>query len=139
MRTFIFLLSFLLVGCQNSKVSNRSGLGTATVQQVKGSAEVRQGGGDWERARAGQTLRTGDEARTGAGGQINFRLREHGGVLTLMPNSLLQFEQLGPTTPADSVQAVLNLPSGRVTGDTLKMPSGSKIVVKTPKGVSEIP
>jgi hypothetical protein len=138
MRTFIFLLTFLVGGCQSSKISD-NGLGSATVQQVKGSAEIRPDGGNWERARAGQTLRTGDEARTGAGGQINFRLREHGGVLSLMPNSLLQFEQLGPKTPADSVQAVLNLPSGRVTGDTLKMPSGTKIVVKTPKGVSEIP
>ena len=139
MRTYIFLLSFLLVGCQSSKDSSSSGSGTATVLRVKGSAEIRLDAGNWEQARAGQTLRTGDEARTGAGGQINFRLREHGGVLSLMPNSLLQFEQLGPMTPADSVQAVLNLPSGRVTDDTLKMPSGTKIVVKTPKGVSEIP
>ena len=138
MRTFIFLLTFLVAGCQSSKISD-SGLGSATIQQVKGSVEIRHDGGNWEQARSGQTLRTGDEARTGAGGQINFRLREHGGVLILMPNSLLQFEQLGPKTPSDSVQAILNLPSGRVTGDTLKMPSGTKIVVKTPKGVSEIP
>jgi hypothetical protein len=138
MRTFIFLLTLLVAGCQSARVSN-SGAGSATIQQVKGPTDIRHAGGTWERARAGQTLSAGDEARTAAGGTIDFRLREQGGVLTLMPNSLLQFEQLGPQTPSDSVQAVLNLPAGRVIGDTLKMPSGTKIVVKTPKGVSEIP
>jgi hypothetical protein len=138
MRTFIFLLTFLVAGCQTARVSNTSH-GTATIQQVKGPADIRHAGGKWERARAGQILSTGDEARTAAGGQVDFRLRENGGVLTLMPNSLLEFEQLGPKTASDSVQAVLNLPAGRVVGDTLKMPGGTKIVVKTPKGVSEIP
>jgi hypothetical protein len=138
MRTVILLFTMLIAACQSSKVNDASS-GTASVEQVKGPAEIRHNGGNWENARAGQTLRTGDEARTSSGGQIDFRLREHGGVLTLMPDSLLQFEQLGPKTPSDSVQAILNLPAGRVTGDTLKMPTGSKVVVKTPKGVSEIP
>src|SRR5688500_11891802 len=111
MRTFIFLLTILVGGCQSSNVSTPPEAGFATIQRVEGSAEIRRAGGNWERAREGQALRSGDEARTAAGGQIDFRLREHGGVLTLMPNSLLQFEQLGPKPSSDSVHAVLNLPS----------------------------
>jgi len=138
MRTFLLLLAVLAAGCQMAKDTDRIP-GTATVQEVTGPAEIRRGGGTWERTQAGDALRTGDEARTANGAQMNFRLREHGGFLTLMPNSHLQFEQLGPKTPSDSVQAVLNLPAGRVTGDTLKMSAGNKIVVKTPNGISVVP
>jgi hypothetical protein len=138
MRTFLILMSLLIAGCQSTKVSSSSA-GSANIQNVKGEGEIRRSGGRWERATSGQTLRSGDEARTGTGSQIEFTFREHGGVITLMPNSLLEFDQLGPKTISDSVQAVLNLPAGRVTGDTLKMPPGSKVVIKTPKGVSEIP
>jgi hypothetical protein len=138
MRTFFILLSLLIAGCQSAKVSSVGG-GSATIENTKGEVEIRRAGGRWERASSGQMLQSGDEARTGTGGQIEFKLREQGGVFTLMPNSLLEFEQLGPKTPSDSVQAVLKLPAGRVTGDTLQMPSGSKVVIKTPKGVSEIP
>jgi hypothetical protein len=138
MRTFIFLFALLFLGCQSTP--NIPAHARATISSVTGNAEIRrQQTAQWERARRGDILQTGDQTRTGPGAQIDFNLGQAAGVLTLMPDSLLQFDQLGPKSPNDSVQAVLNLPKGRVIGDTLKLPGATKILVKTPNGTAEIP
>ena len=137
MRTLICLFALFFLGCQSTP--NTPATARATISSVSGNAEIRrQQTGQWERARKGDTLTVGDQARTGPGGQIDFNLGQNAGVLTLMPDSLLQFDQLGPKSPNDSVQAVLKLPKGRVVGDTLKLPGATKIVVKTPSGATEI-
>src|SRR5688572_15076 len=137
MRTLIFLFALLFLGCQSTP--NTPATGRATISSVTGNAEIRrQQSGQWERARTSDTLTAGDQARTSPGAQIDFNLGQNAGVLTLMPDSLLQFDQLGPKSPNDSVQVVLNLPKGRVVGDTLKLPGATKIVVKTPNGATEI-
>ena len=137
MRTLIFLFALLFLGCQSTP--NVPSTARATISSVTGNAEIRrQQTAQWERARTGDTLTVGDQARTGPGAQIDFNLGNNAGVLTLMPDSLLQFDQLGPKSPNDPVQAVLNLPKGRIVGDTLKLPGATKIVVKTPSGATEI-
>lgn len=138
MRTLLFLTIFLLIGCQTSKVPPQ-GTGRATIERISGQPEVRRSGGSWERAQIGQNLHQGDEARTPGGSQIDFNLGEYAGVLSLTPGSVLRFEQLGAATPADSVHAVIDLPEGRIIGDTLKLPGRTKVIVKTPRGSVEIP
>lgn len=76
--------------------------------------------------------------RTGPGSRVNLSLGPHGGVLTVHPDSVLELERLGPSADEPAVAAVLNLARGRVTGDTLDLPAGMKIVVKTLGGVHEI-
>ena len=138
MRTLICLFALLFVGCQCTP--NLPSTARATITSVTGNAEIRrQQTAQWQSARRGDILQPGDQARTGPGAQIDLNLGLAAGVLTLMPDSLLQFDQLGPKSPNDSVQAVLNLPKGRVIGDTLKLPGAAKILVKTPNGTAEIP
>jgi hypothetical protein len=72
----------------------------------KSREEVR---GKWEAARLWENLHTGDRARTEAQGRINFSLGKYGGVLTLMPDSMITFEQLGAATGDSKVVAVINL------------------------------
>jgi hypothetical protein len=62
-----------------------------------------------------------------------------GGVLTLMPESMITFEQLGPATPDASVVVIINLIEGRVVGDTLKLPPNKRVQVRTATGIHEIP
>ena len=138
MRTLICLFALFFLGCQSTP--NAPATARATISSVTGDAEIRrQEIGRWERARKGEVLQAGDQARTGPGAQIDFNLGQNAGVLTLMPDSLLQFDQLGPKSPNDSVQAVLALPKGRIIGDTLKLPGATKVVVKTSGGTVEIP
>lgn len=138
MRTVICLTVFLLLGCQSSKVPLQ-GTARATIERVSGQPEVRRSGGSWEPAQIGQSLRQGDEARTPGASEIDFNLGEYAGVLSLTPGSTLRFEQLGAITAADSVHAVIDLPQGRIIGDTLKLPGRTKVIVKTPRGSVEIP
>jgi hypothetical protein len=138
MRTLSLLVLLLFLGCQSTPDLPASA--RATITSVTGHAEIRhQQTATWERARPGDTLTVGDQARTSLGAQIDFNLGQNAGVLTLMPDSLLQFDQLGPKSPSDPVHAVLNLPKGRVIGDTLDLPGTTKIVVKTAGGTVEIP
>ena len=84
-------------------------------------------------------MREGDQARTGANGQINLRLTPHGGVMSLMADSAMQIEQLGTRGTNQQNVAVIRLTRGRVVGDTLKLPKGSKVAVKTNAGTFAIP
>jgi hypothetical protein len=130
-------LLLFATGCATMR--SGGGAGSARISSVEGNAEIAHGNGAWETARLWQKLSTGDRARTGANGTINFSLAGHGGVLTLMPDSLLEFEQLGATEPDGRILAVLNLREGRIVGDTLKLPEGKRIQVKTRGGTHEIP
>ena len=115
------------------------GTARATIESVSGRPEIRRSGGSWEPAQIGQALHQGDEARTPGVSQIDFHLGEYAGILSLTPGSTLRFVQLGAITPADSVHAVIDLPEGRIIGDTLKLPGRTKVIVKTPRGSVEIP
>ena len=130
------IAGFLLTGCASTTV--RGGKGGAVAQSVNGAAEFSSGEGQWQKLRSGRKVEAGANVQTGADSTVHFNLGDYGGVLTVHPESTLTFEQIGPTAPDDEVLAVLNLTRGRVTGDTLKLPGGKKIIVKTLGGVHEI-
>jgi len=112
----------------------------AHIKSLDDQAEIARGtDGRWEPARLWENLHAGDRARTEAHGKIDFSLGKYGGVLTLMPDSIITFEQLGPATPDSSVVAIINLEQGRVVGDTLKLPPDKRIQIRTANGVHEIP
>ena len=137
------LLVSLGIACQNPNAARGSG-SQAIVAKAEGSSEFLPKGQatGWQPVRSGWVLAEGDQARTGADGQIDFQITPHGGVVTLMPNSTLEIEQLGPrgtTGTNQNAVATLRLTRGRVVGDTLKLPKGSKVVVKTNAGTFAIP
>jgi hypothetical protein len=133
-----FVLS-LFTACSTMRFGN-SANAVAHIHSLDGSAEIARGTeGKWEPARLWENLHAGDRARTEAHGKIDFSLGKYGGVLTLMPESMITFEQLGPATPDSKVVAVINLEEGRVVGDTLKLPPGTRLQIKTANGVHEIP
>jgi hypothetical protein len=135
--TVVGLLS--LSACTSAPRDRAAGEGAARIHSISGNADVARGNGPFEPAHLWQKLRSGDRARTAGNGKIDFSLGKFGGVLTLMPESMITFEQLGPV-PADSpILAVLNLTEGRVVGDTLKLPPGKRIQIKTAGGTHEIP
>jgi hypothetical protein len=111
----------------------------AVVSRIEGKAEISRASGSWTPAHLGETLHEDDQARTGAGAKLDLNLGNLGGVLTLMPESLLRFEQLSPPSPGADILAILDLRQGRVVGDTLKLPQGKKILIRTRAGTYEIP
>ncbi len=131
--------ALVLAGCSTMRFG-KSANAVAHIKSLDGSAEIARGtDGKWEPARLWENLHTGDRARTEPHGQIDFSLGKYGGVLTLMPESTITFEQLGPTSDDSKIVAVINLVEGRVVGDTLKLPPGIRIQIKTANGVHEIP
>jgi hypothetical protein len=56
-----------------------------------------------------------------------------------MPDSLVEFEPIGAAEANPNIVAILNLREGRVVGDTLKLPDGARVQIKTRAGVHEIP
>jgi len=139
-RNFVFglLLISVLSACQTAS-RLAGGTHTARIQALESGAEISRAGGPWEQARLWQKLRAGDRARTAAHGTIDFTLGKFGGVLTLMPDSTIEFQQIGPAESEPSIVAVLSLTAGRIVGDTLDLPSGVRIRIKTLGGVYEIP
>jgi hypothetical protein len=137
------LLSLLVLSTFSACSTMRFGTSAnsiAHIKEVDGGAEIARGSeGKWEAARIWENLRAGDRARTEAQGRINFSLGKYGGVLTLMPDSMITFEQLGTAAPDSKVVAIINLEQGRVVGDTLKLPPGTRIQIKTANGIHEIP
>jgi hypothetical protein len=134
----ILLLCLLATGC----ATPRSTPPTASSAHVlvanrTGTAAISRADGVFKSATRGSAVHQGDVARTGNDGRIDFDLRQYGGVLTLHPDSLVRFEQIGVASDPQVI-LVLDLSRGRVTGDTLKLPGDTKIVVKTPNGVHEI-
>lgn len=112
---------------------------TARISSLEGQAEIARNGEEFEPATLWQKVSTGDRARTGGNGKINLSLGRHGGVLTLMPDSLVEFERIGTSEDDARIVAILNLREGRVVGDTLKLPEGKRVQIKTRGGVHEIP
>lgn len=139
MRTVILIGLVWLAGCKTPVRSPVGAEARATIQQTSGLAEVRSGKGDWVAAEAGRDLQVGDEVRTSSDGQLDVELRPHGGVLTLRNDSVMTIERLGADPEEPNAVAVIRLTRGRVTGDTLKLPKGSKVVVKTKGGTFRIP
>lgn len=138
--TELALVIFIVVlGCSSANSPrNPQGDSRLLIKHVEGTAEISGAAGTWSQAREGDTIQEGLQARTGANGKIDFDLGTSGGVLTLMPESLLHFEQLGPVRSGSDVLAILDLRDGRVIGDTLKLPPRQRIVVKTRTGSYEI-
>ena len=136
------VVSFLLfsTGCATNKANRHAtpGGAEAVITHVEGSARINPGGGNWQIAKTGIALHRGAQARTGADGKLKIDLGRYGGVLTLMPNSLLNFEQVGPLKPDAAVLSILDLREGRVVGDTVSMRVGKKILIRTPDGTHEI-
>ena len=131
------VLVLFAIGCKSTDAS-RSSNAQAVVASVEGSSEFFQGG-TWQAIRAGQVLHEGDQARTGANGRVDLRFTPHGGVMSLMPDSAMQIEQLGTRATNQNNVAVIRLTRGRVVGDTLKLPAGSKVAIKTNAGTFAIP
>jgi hypothetical protein len=134
------LLLLVGIACKSPNAARGSD-SQAIVTKVDGLAESLQKGqaGAWQPIRVGQVLSEGDQARTGADGQVDIRLAPYGGVMSLMPNSEIQIEQLGARGTNTQAVAALRLTRGRVLGDTLKLPKGSKVVIKTNAGTFAIP
>jgi hypothetical protein len=112
----------------------------ALVRNITGRAEISgDSGQNWEPLRSGQVSEEGQQLRTGPESEVRLDLGEHGGgIVKVMPESLVIFEQLGASHTDSDVLAIMNLPQGRVIGDTLKMPANRKITVKTPAGGYDI-
>src|SRR5262245_55999409 len=132
-------LAFVAIGCKSTDALRASS--QAVVAKVEGTAEALPNGQgtNWQPVREGQIFSEGDQARTSANGKIDFRLAPHGGVMTLMPDSAIRFEELGPRSTNKQAVATVRLTRGRVVGDTLKLPKGSKVVIKTNAGTFGIP
>jgi hypothetical protein len=138
------ILSALLVssilgwsGCATTNVANADS-GKAIVTRVSGNAETSLDGTHWRYAKTGDTLSQSGWLRTRADAHADVHLNPYGGVLTLMPGSVLQFSQLGRKDARSDVVAILDLVQGRVVGDTLTLPAHTKIVVRTPEGAYDI-
>ena len=134
------LLLLVGIACKTSNAS-RSSNTQAVVASVEGSSEFLQNG-TWQPVQTSHVFSEGDQARTGPNGRIDLRFTPHGGVMSLMPDSAMQIEQLGPKGTNGTNQqnvAVIRLTRGRVLGDTLKLPKGSKVAVKTNAGTFAIP
>ena len=138
MKQFLAFLVFALGVACNSPKTGRSANTNLSVADVRGSAEVRRQG-TWERIQAGHFLSQGDGIRTGADSQVDLQFAPHGGVLTVMPNSAIDIDQLGSSGTNQTAVATIRLSSGRVVGDTLKLPKGSKVMIKTNAGTFGIP
>jgi hypothetical protein len=131
------LIVLFAVGCKSTRGSRSSNV-QAVVANVEGSAEFLRNG-TWQPIRAGHVFGEGDQARTGANGRLDLQLTPHGGVMSLMPDSAMQIEQLGTLGTNQQNIAVIRLSRDRVIGDTLKLPKGSKVAVKTNAGTFAIP
>lgn len=154
MKQFLVCLLLLVgIACKTADSTRRSDV-QAVVAKVEGSSEflaagqtVQTGQIRNEQAVAvGHALRKGDQIRTGADGRVDVQLIPYGGVMSVMPNSAIEIEQLGPEGTAGGTAgtnqqtvAAIRLTRGRVVGDTLKLPKGSKVVVKTNAGTFAIP
>ncbi len=137
--TLALLAAALLPGCSTIGVG-KAGRAMARIRSLDGNGEIARGKGNWEPAHIWENLHSGDRARTAGHGTIDFSLGRFGGVLTLMPDSSVVFEQLGPTSPESEIVAVINLLEGRVVGDTLKLPANTRIEIRTADGgVHKIP
>jgi hypothetical protein len=134
----ILLTVLMAAGCATGPAPSENANFSAIISSVQGKAEIWRDG-RWGQARRGQLLWEGERARTSANSRIDFHLGQYGGVLTLMPESMLEFEQLGPLTPDARAAAVIKLTEGRVIGDTLKLPANMHVVVKTLGGTFQIP
>lgn len=133
------LMASVLAACSTMPFGS-SANAVAHIHSLDGAAEIARGtDGKWEPARIWENLHAGDRARTEAHARIDFSLGKYGGVLTLMPDSMITFEQLGPAASDSKVVAIINLVQGRVVGETLKLPQGTRIQIKTADGVHEIP
>lgn len=111
----------------------------AVIRSTEGQVQVSEGNGEWRPGGRGTILRKGDRLRTGVNSEALVYLGERaGGVVRITPGSLVIFEQLAPADPNSEVAVILNLPEGRVMGDTLDLPAEKKILVKTPNGTHEI-
>lgn len=132
------LAAMIVAGC--STAGGRGGSGAAArIRSVEGAAEVARGQAKWEPAHLWQKLHAGDRARTAPHGTIDFTLGRYGGVLTLMPDSAITFEKLGPESKDDLIVGIIHLEEGRIVGDTLKLPPNRRIQIKTRAGTQEIP
>lgn len=138
------LTTFFWAGCASSSPDGRPAddwwhESAATVREVKGTVQHSADGVEWKGAFAGQGIAQGEQLRTGENSEARVNLgASSGGIVKVMPNSVVIFEQLQPVTESSEVAVVLNLPRGRVQGDTLRMPRGQKVLVKTPNGTHEI-
>src|SRR5689334_8706303 len=101
-------LSVALTAC-STITSGKSGAGVARIKSIDGNAEIAHADAKWEPAHLWQSVHSGDRARTATHGKVDFSLGKYGGVLTLMPESTIVFEQLGPAAPGSQIVAVLNL------------------------------
>ena len=133
-------------GCASSQGSGsrfqsdaRTGSGQASIQAVSGTVQYSMDGAEWRTATPGMQINEGDRLRTGPNAEARVNLGEQrGGLVRILPNSVVIFEQLFPSTDAAEVGIILNLPQGRVVGDTARTPQGQKILVKTPNGMHEV-
>ena len=140
MRTLLLCLAVLLVGCQTTGrvETTRATAASATIETVKGQVEIRRADGEWQRAERSQLVMAGDEVRTSGDSSLELNFGREAGMLTLHPNSALRIDQLGATS-GTGPHATLTLSRGRITGDTLRKPGATKIVVNTPKGTTKVP
>lgn len=126
-------LCFIIVGCalglacQSTRTASES---TAEIAKATGLAEI-QRATSWEALKQGDRLIVGDQVRTGPDGVLEVRFAPHGGVMAIQPDSMVEFEQIGRSGTNQNYVAVVELSRGRVVGDTLKLPTGTKVLVKT--------
>ena len=128
---------FVWAGCATAHSLPVSS-GNAALTRVSGTVETSLDGAHWRNAHPGDIISQDGWLRTRADGHVAVRLDPFGGVLTLMPGSVLQFAQLGRKEADSEIVATLDLRQGRVVGDTLALPPHAKILVRTPEGAYDI-
>ena len=128
-KLLLCLLCAMGIGCQSG--GSKSGQASrAEVANTRGTVEI-QRASSWEGLREGDRLNVGDRVRTGTDGTLEVRFAPHGGVMAVQPGSILAFEQIGRSGTNMNYVAVVELSQGRVVGDTLKLPTGTKVLVRT--------
>src|SRR5690606_10918464 len=116
----------ILAGCASSSNArfedDRWWYGSeARVEEVRGKVEFSEDGSEWIGSFKGQPIRQGNRLRTGENSEARVSLGEdRGGWVRVLPGSNIIFEQLDPATEGSDVGVILNLPQGRVVGDTAR-------------------
>jgi hypothetical protein len=126
----------VLVG---SMVLAQAAQGKAVVRQIKGVAEVSEGGA-WSALRVGQEINPGGVLRTANDSSVDLFLDQNGPLVRLMENTTLGIEKLNfENTGVDTViETQLDLKTGQVVGIVKKLSGVSKYEIKTPNGVAGI-
>jgi hypothetical protein len=147
----LIVSAFLWAGCQTAEHGSAGGSnasnealqadqnGSAAVRHVAGRVQA-SNNGVWQRLRAGQILRAGDEIRTGPDSSADLDLGPSGGVVRLTSATYVRLRRLSWHNEAGQAVAdtLLEVPEGRVIGNSGKLAEQSLLKIQTPVSTTRI-